>query len=392
MSDALASRFSNYQRIALIAGVIGLGLLTFGAFLNTEGFFESYLYGFLFWLGLSLGSFFILMLQYVAGGPWGTLVRRPMEAAIMVLPVLALLFIPLLFGLGYLYEWTNPEVVQSSTFLIEKTEYLNVPFFIIRSAIYFVIWAGGAFLFTRWSRRQDEGADIFQFLRNVSAPGIIIYILTMTFAAIDWGMSLTPEWFSGMYGVIFMIGQALSAMALAIFVTVFFRDREPFSKVYNAKRLQDLGNFLMAFTMFWAYVQMSQFIIIWSNNVVETASWYVYRTDTQWIWVSAFLLVFHFFVPFLILFSRWVKQKARALIWVAAWMIFARLVDLFWIVVPTFEREGFPLLWTDFAAVVGIGGIWLAVFFARIKQREILPTKDPRVQKDLSGMEAAAHD
>ena len=318
MTEQLASRFSNYQRLALITGVIGLGLLTFGAFLNTEGFFESYLYGFLFWLGLSLGSFFILMLQYVAGGPWGTLVRRPMEAAIMVLPVLALLFIPLLFGLGYLYEWTDQEVVQSSTFLIEKTEYLNVPFFIIRSAIYFVIWAGGAFLFTRWSRRQDEGADIFQFLRNVSAPGIIIYILTMTFAAIDWGMSLTPEWFSGMYGVIFMIGQALSAMALAIFVTVFFRDREPFSKVYNAKRLQDLGNFLMAFTMFWAYVQMSQFIIIWSNNVVETASWYVYRTDTQWIWVSAFLLVFHFFVPFLILFSRWVKQKARALIWVAA--------------------------------------------------------------------------
>ncbi len=392
MSDDLASRFSNYQRIALITGVVGLGLLTFGAFLNPQGFFESYLYGFLFWLGLSLGCFFILMLQYVAGGPWGTMVRRPMEAGIMVLPVLALLFVPLLFGMGYLYEWTNPEVVASSTFLIEKTEYLNVPFFIIRSAIYFTIWVGGAFLFTRWARKQEEGADIFQFLRNVSAPGIIIYILTMTFAAIDWGMSLTPEWFSGMYGVIFMIGQALSAMALAIFVTVFFRNREPFSKVYNAKRLQDLGNFLMAFTMFWAYVQMSQFIIIWSNNVVETASWYVYRTETQWIWVSAFLLVFHFFVPFLILFSRWVKQKARALIWVAAWMIFARLVDIFWIVVPTFEREGFPLYWTDAAAVIGIGGIWLAVFFSRIKQREILPTKDPRIQSALSGMEAAAHD
>ena len=392
MSDDLASRFTNYQRVALITGVVGLGLLAFGAFLNLEGFFESYLYGFLLWLGLSLGCFFILMLQYVAGGPWGTMVRRPMEAGIMVLPVLALLFVPLLFGMGYLYEWTDPEVVASSTFLVEKTDYLNVPFFIIRSAIYFTIWVGGAFLFARWSRKQEEGADIFQFLRNVSAPGIIIYILTMTFAAIDWGMSLTPEWFSGIYGVIFMIGQALSAMALAIFITVLFKDREPFSKVYNATRLQDLGNFLMAFTMFWAYVQMSQFIIIWSNNVVETASWYVYRTDTQWIWVSAFLLLFHFFVPFIILFSRWVKQKARALIWIAAWMVFARLVDVFWIVVPSFEREGFPLYWTDAAAVVGIGGIWLAVFFYRIKQREILPTKDPRVQGALTGMEAAAHD
>ena len=392
MTDDLVLRFTNLQRVALIVGVVGLGLLAFGAFLNPEGFFESYLYGFLFWLGLSLGCFFILMVQYVAGGPWGAMVRRPMEAGIMVLPVLALLFIPLYFGMTYLYEWTDAEAVASSTFLVEKTEYLNVPFFIIRSVIYFAIWAGGAYLFARWSRRQEEGADIFQFLRNVSAPGIIIYILTMTFASIDWAMSLTPEWFSGIYGVIFMIGQALSAMALAIFVTVYFRNREPFSKVYNAKRLQDLGNFLMAFTMFWAYVQMSQFIIIWSNNVVETASWYVYRTDTQWIWVSAFLLLFHFFVPFLILFSRWVKQKARALIWVAAWMIFARLVDLFWLVVPGFDREGFPLLWTDFAAIIGIGGIWLAVFFFRLKQREILPTKDPRVTGALSGMEAAAHD
>ena len=392
MSDELVSRFSSYQRVALIVGVIGLALLTFGAFLNPEGFFESYLYGFLFWVGLSLGCFMILMLQYVAGGPWGALIRRPLEAGIRVLPVMALLFIPLFFGLHYLYEWTDSAVVANSFLLEQKTRYLNIPFFIARSIIYFAIWIGGALLFTRWARQQDEGADIFQFLRNVSAPGIIIYILTMTFAAIDWGMSLTPEWFSGMYGVIFMIGQALSAMALAIFVTVYFREREPFSKVYNAKRLQDLGNFLMAFTMFWAYVQMSQFIIIWSNNVVETASWYVARTETQWIWVSAFLLVFHFFVPFLILFSRWVKQKARALIWVAAWMIFARLVDIFWIVVPTFEREGFPLYWTDFAAVIGIGGIWLAVFFSRIKQRDILPTKDPRISGALSGMEAAAHD
>ena len=392
MTDELASRLSRYQRVALIVGVIGLALLSFGAFLNLEGFFQSYLYGFLFWVGLSLGCLMILMLQYVAGGPWGAMIRRPMEAGIMTLPVMALLFIPLFFALPYLYEWTNPAIVAASTFLQEKTLYLNEPFFIIRSVIYFIVWVSGAFLFYRWSRRQDEGADIAQFLRNVSAPGIIIYILTMTFAAIDWGMSLTPEWFSGMYGVIFMIGQVLSAMVLAIFVTAYFKDREPFSKVYNATRLQDLGNFLMAFTMFWAYVQMSQFIIIWSNNVVETASWYVVRTETAWIWVSAFLLLFHFFVPFLILFSRWVKQKARALIWVAAWMIFARLVDVFWIVVPAFERDGFPLYWTDFAAVIGLGGIWLAVFFARLKGREILPTRDPRISNALSSMEATAHD
>ena len=176
-------------------------------FLNLEGFFQSYLYGFLFWVGLSLGCFMILMLQYVAGGPWGAMIRRPMEAGIMTLPVMALLFIPLFFALPYLYEWTNPAIVAASTFLQEKTLYLNEPFFIIRSVIYFIVWVSGAFLFYRWSRRQDEGADIAQFLRNVSAPGIILYILTMTFAAIDWGMSLTPEWFSGMYGVIFMIGQ-----------------------------------------------------------------------------------------------------------------------------------------------------------------------------------------
>ena len=227
-------------------------------------------------------------------------------------------------------------------------------------------------------------------MRNAGALGLLLFVVTMTFAAFDWGMSLTPEWFSGMYGVIFMIGQAISAVSLLILMLVNFRDVEPLTRVLSDKRLQDFGNFLMAFTMFWAYVQTSQMIILWSNNIVETNTWYVTRFGPGWGWVSGFLLVFHFFVPFLILFSRWVKQKGRALIWVAAWMILMRMVDIYWIVVPTFERGGFPFRLLDVAVVLALGGVWLSFFFRRLKTTSILPAHDPRIEPELTG--ASAHD
>jgi len=386
-------RLTRFQRTATILGVVGivatLILIPFGG--GIEGFYQSYLYGFLFWLGLSLGCLVILMIQHLAGGPWGAMIRRPLEAGTMNLIVMAVLFIPVLLGLGSLYEWTDPEYVATHPVVQAKELYLNVPAFIVRAAVYFATWIILALLFWRWAKRQDEGRAeaLAQHMRNAGALGIILYILTMTFAAFDWGMSLTPDWFSGMYGVILMIGQAISAVSFMIILMTLFWGTPPLSQVLDEKRLQDLGNFLMAFTMFWAYIQASQLIITWSNNTVETSTWYVTRLGPGWGWVGGFLLVFHFFVPFAILFSRWVKRKARALVWVALWMMLMRLVDLFWIIIPTYGREGFPLRLLDVAVVVGLGGIWLAFFFARLKNLSLLPTNDPRIQLHS---EAAAHD
>lgn len=373
----------RFQFISLVVGAGALGFCLIGAIFGLEQFFESYLYGFIFWLGLALGCLILLLLQNIAGGPWGAMIRRPLEAGVMVIPVMGLFFIPVLAGMGYLYEWTDPNVIAANPVIAAKTLYLNVPFFIIRALLYFSVWIGTAWLLVRWSKQQDldDNPKLAEKMRNFSAPGLIFFILTMTFAAFDWGMSLTPEWFSGMYGVIFMIGQAISAVALMIIIVTLFGHFEPLSHVANPKRVQDLGNFLMAFTMFWAYVSASQLIIIWSNNLPETNMWYVIRLNGFWGWISAILLLFHFATPFLILFSRWVKRKVRMLVIIACWMLVMRLVDIFWILVPTFERD-IPFSLLDVAVVVGIGGIWLAVFTAQLKNKPLLPLHDPRLAAD----------
>lgn len=386
---ALSNTFNRVQRTSLIVGGVALAASVLIVLFGGEGFFQSYLYAYLFWLGLALGCMAMLLVQHLVGGSWGAMIRRPLEAGVMVLPLMGILFIPLLLGMGTLYEWTHADVVAASPILQAKTAYLNVPFFIIRALFYFAVWIGGAYLFWRWSQRQDDGdSSVTDKLKRYSAPGLILYILTMTFAAYDWGMSLEPEWFSGIYGVTFMIGQVISSVAFIIGFIVLFNRKEPLSEMADRTRVQDLGNFLMGFTMFWAYVSVSQYIIIWSGNVVETASWYAYRMDGAWRGVALFLLVFHFFVPFLVLFSRWVKQSMRMLVWVAMWMILMRFVDLFWIIVPAFGREGFPLHLLDVVLVVGIGGLWLGAFAYWMKGKSLLPLNDPRIQLG----KASAHD
>ncbi|MEM6427946.1 MAG: hypothetical protein AAF708_01810 [Deinococcota bacterium] len=373
----------RFQMVSLIVGIGGLGFCLVGAIFGLEQFFQSYLYGFIFWLGIALGCLILLLLQNIAGGPWGPMIRRPLEAGVTLIPIMGLFFIPILAGMGYLYEWTNPEVIAVNEIIASKTAYLNVPFFIVRALFYFAVWIGISYLLVSWSQQQDDTNDpkVAEKMRNFSAPGLISFILTMTFAAFDWGMSLTPEWFSGMYGVIFMIGQAISAVAFMIIIMTLFGHFEPLASVANPKRIQDLGNFLMAFTMFWAYVSASQLIIIWSNNVVETNSWYVLRLNGFWGWIGAALLLFHFASPFLILFSRWVKQKVRALVIIACWMLFMRLVDIFWLIVPTYERN-IPFSLLDAAVLVGIGGVWLSIFISRLKDKPLLPLHDPRLASD----------
>lgn len=378
-------RFPRLQSLSLLVGAVALLVsVVLALIVGGESFFEAYLYSYLIWLGLSLGCLVMLFVQHLAGGSWGAMIRRTLEAGVAVLPVLALLFIPILLGLGSLYEWTHEEYVQDMPIVAAKTAYLNIPFFIARAVLYFAVWIGGALYYLRLSNRQDREPDesgrLGFRLRSVSGLWIVLYVLTMTFAATDWGMSLTPEWFSGIYPVILMIGQAISAVAFVIIAMVLLARTNPaLDALLSEKRLQDLGNFLMAFIMFWAYVSFSQLIIIWSNNTVETNNFYVVRLNTDWVYLSAFLLVFGFFAPFVILFSRWVKRKRAALMAVAFFALFVRLADMFWIIVPTFEREGFPLSIFDPLLLVGLGGLWLAVFARSLASRPLLPLHDPRL-------------
>ncbi len=371
------------QHRALIVGLGGLALCLAGALLNSEQFFRSYLLAYLFWIGIALGSLAIVMLHHLVGGGWGSVIRRLLESGTRTLPLMALLFIPLLFGLHDLYIWARPEAVAADALLQHKGLYLNVPFFVVRSVLYFVAWIGAAIFLNRWSLEQDRTGEpaLTRRLRLLSGPGLALYGLTVTFASIDWAMSLEPLWFSTIYGMLFIVGQGLTTLAFVIAATVLLADREPLSKVISPTHLHDLGNLLLSFIILWAYIAFSQYLIIWSGNLPEEIPWILRRTTGGWEWIGLFLVPLHFVLPFLLLLSRGTKRSARMLLRVALVVFLMRIVDLFWIVAPAFHPTGLAVHWMDLAALIGVGGIWIAVFVRQLKGRSLLPLHDPRLRE-----------
>jgi hypothetical protein len=374
------------QTRALIIGLVGLALCVAGAFVNPAQFFRSYLMGYMLWIGTALGCLAIVMLQYLTAGDWGLVIRRVLESATRTLPLMALLFLPLLLGLRELYVWARPDSVAGPAVLQHKRAYLNVPFFLIRAVLYFAVWLALTYFLNKWSREQDRVADPrwLARLRRLSGPGIVLYGLTVTFAAVDWIMSLDPEWFSTIFGVIFMGGQALTAMSFVIVIAALLAERAPMSGAILPGHFLDLGKMLLAFLMFWAYVMFSQFLVIWSGNLADEIPWYLHRLRGGWQWVGVLLIVLSFGLPFLLLLSRFLKQSGLMLALVAGLVFFMRVVDLFWITEPNFYPGRFHLHWMDVVMPIGLGGIWLAVFAWQLKTRPLLPLHDPNLEEVLS--------
>ena len=389
-SEAASRILRRVQLLALIVGVIGLALCAFGAYTSPERFFPSYLFAYLFWFGIALGSLAILMLYHLVGGAWGFPIRRLLESAALTLPLLALLFVPLLFGLGELYQWARPAAVAADPLLQHKQPYLNPPFFIVRAAIYFGIWIGLASFLSRWSLQQDATDDpaLGQRLRYLSRFGLVAYMLTVTFASIDWVMSIEPDWYSTIYGLIYVAGQGLAGFSVAIISAALLKDRQPLAGVITPDTFGDLGGLLMTFVMFWAYVALSQFLLIWSGNLPEEVIWYEHRIHGGWNWIIIFVIAFQFAGPFLLLLARQVKRTARTLAALALAILLVHLADLFWLVVPPFRQAGVSIHWLDAAAPIGIGGIWLAAFAWLLGRRPLLPLHDPR---DTRLQEAIEH-
>lgn len=372
-----------FRRASLFVGGVGLVLSLAGAFLSLEQFWQSYLLAYLFWLEFPLGCLAVLMLNHLVGGRWGFVIRRFMETGAMTLPLMAVLFVPLLFGLNQLYLWTDPDTVAQSELLQHKSVYLNIPFFLARTAIYFVIWIGLAYFLNRWSLAQDRMAEpaFTGRLRRLSAVGIILYVLTATFAAYDWLMSLEPTWYSSIYGVLFIVGHVLATLAFAVIVVRWFSHRQPLLKWVNRSDFNDLGNFMLGFVMIWAYISFSQFLIIWSANIPEEAVWYYHRSQGGWQWVGVVLILFHFALPFLVLLSRRAKRQALLLSVLAVFIICMRLVDLFWLIVPALHPIGLHLHWLDLVLPIALGGIWLTVFAWQLAGKPLLPRHDSHLQE-----------
>ncbi|MCK6625095.1 MAG: hypothetical protein L6R45_07950 [Anaerolineae bacterium] len=378
------SLFNRIQMTALGTGVIGLVLLVVGWFLSPAQFFPAYLVGFILWLQVALGCLGILMIYNMTGGGWGYVTQRILRAGLLTLPLLAVLFIPLLLGLPILYEWARPDAVAHDELLQHKALYLNAPFFIGRAVIYFVVWLGLAFLLNRWLLQLDSSFDIVsgRRLRPLSGLGLGAFGLTITFASIDWMMSIEPHWFSTIYGFMFATGAVAAAFAFAIITLNWLMRHTPLTAAVEALNVNDLGNFLLAGVMLWAYMTLSQYLIIWSGNLAEETPWVFRRTNGGWEFVGFLLTVFHFVIPFLVLLSRTVKRRIRWLVIVASLVLFMRWVDLYWLIIPAYH-ETFYLDWLIIVAPLAIGGLWLAAFIWQLKQKSLLPLYDAGVEEKI---------
>jgi hypothetical protein len=323
------------------------------------------------------------MLHHLVGGGWGFVIRRLLEAGTRTFVVLAALFIPLLFGLPKLYTWAQPAAVAADPELQYKAPYLNVKLFIVRAVIYFVVWIVLAHFLNKWSFEQDRTANpaLTTRLEGLSGPGLILYGLTVTFASVDWAMSLEPHWFSTIYGMLFMIVQALAAMAFVIVVVMLLAQTEPLSRVALPAQLNDLGNLQLMFVMLWAYLAFSQFLIIWSGNLRDEIPWYLRRATGGWAALAVILIVLHFAAPFFLLLLRSVKRRVRVLGAVSVGLIVMSLIDVYWLIVPGFGESGPHLHWMDVLAPIGIGGIWIAAFLWQLAKKPLLPLHDPRFEE-----------
>jgi hypothetical protein len=390
---AAPTKFKPFIMPFAIVGVIGLAVTGFLGMANPQQALHSYLFAYVYWFVIPMGCMGLLMLHHLVGGWWGLPLRRFAEAGTRTLPLTAALFLPVIFGMSKIYSWIydpgqfslTPNDKTNYSF---KLQYLTPHGFFVRAIVYFVIWIGIAFLLNKFSREQDhatdDGTKSALHMEGMSGPGIILYVFALTFAMVDWVMSLEPHWFSTIYGLLFTVISALTAMSLMIVLLRHVADYEPIASVVTPQLFNDLGNLMLAFTMLWAYMSFSQFLIIWAGNIKDEIPWYMVRAFGGWGTLAAFLIVMHFALPFLLLLQRGVKRRLRRLSIVTGMMLILSAIDVYWLIVPAYEQKGPALHLTDIFSFIGIGGLWLAFYFWQIGRMPILPLNDPRFEGALA--------
>ena len=382
---------------ALIAGAVGLVVCAIGFVVDRDHLFRAWLIAYLLFLSIALGSMALMMVQHLSGGTWGVF-RRVFEASSRTIPFLAVLFIPVILGMGSLYVWTHEDHVQADEILRHKAPYLNTPFFIARAVFYFAVWAALSWFLNRLSARQDTGdLSVNTTIQRLSGAGLVIYALTVTFAGVDWIMSLNPHWYSTLFGFLMMGGQGLAALAFTIVISTFLVRREPMATLLRPHHFHDLGKLMFAFVMLWAYFNFSQFLLTYAANLIEEIPYMITRMNHGWQYLAVFLIVFHFAVPWLLLLSRRTKRTPERLVIIAAWILFVRYADFYMMVTPEFASSGenlhllageheshFFIHWLDLAAPLAVGGLWLWMFFTELRKRPLLAVGDPYLRESLA--------
>src|SRR5215813_180994 len=380
---------AELMRLRNIAGIVGavlVALLLLGFLIDRDQFFHAYLIGFIFWTGITLGSLALLSLQHLTGGAWGLVIRRVLEASTRTLPLVIILFVPIALGLKHIYPWTSSELMGRTAALQGKAaHYLKPSLFVLRAAIYFAIWFVLAWFLNRWSLQQDRepSRGVRRRMQMLSGPALVLFVLTVTFASIDWVMSLDPTWSSTIFGLIFVAAWAMSALAFTIVVTSWLSNREPMDRVMQPSHFHDLGNLTLTLVMLWTYFSFSQYLIIWSGNLPEETVWYVARKHGGWGVIAIAIVILQFAFPFLVLLSRAAKKSSDRLASLAVLILLMRFVDAVWLIEPAFNQEHFHVSWMDEVAPIAIGGLWLAAFSWQLQKRALVPINDPQLEQAL---------
>jgi len=367
-------------RSLVVGAIFGIIAVIFGI-TSPDQFFRSYLLAYMLWLGVALGCLAFLMIQHLTGGTWGAVIQRMLEAGSGTMPLMAVLFVPIVLGMRRLYIWSDPAFQGKEEHLkVLSQHYLNPSGFVIRAVIYFAIWLGLIYALRSWSREQDNPpVRKVPKLRALSAPGLVLFAFSVSFAVIDWVMSLTPPWSSTIYAMIFMAGECLTALCFVVAVAAMLYKYQPMATLLKGEDVADHGKLMLAFVMLWAYFSFSQLLIIWSGNLPEEIPFFTRRFVGGWQQVGVFLALFHFAIPFVLLLSRGFKRNPRRLVKLAVWLMLARYVDLYWYIAPAFHASIY-YHWLDLVLPVGMGGLWMALFFRNLKARSLLPAYDPRAQ------------
>jgi len=377
--------------LPLIVGVIGLAVAAMGWASDSHQFYFSYLIGWAFCLSIAVGAYFFVIIQHLTKARWSVVIRRIPETLMWSFPLLAVLGIPVLLGMHDLYHWTHHDLFDpmSETYdpvIAGKEGYLNTPFFLARVAFYFLIWTWISFKLYTLSIRQDNDPDpsIPKLQRKYSAIGLGLGAVITAFASFDILMSLDPHWFSTIFGIYFFAGSFMTIMAVMILVAFFAQKGGMLSTQIKVDHFQDLGKFMFAFTVFWAYIGFSQYMLIWYGNLPEETVFYRHRLEHGWETYSAILLLGHFVVPFMLLIGRWAKRFLPYLATLAVWMLVMQWFDMFWIIKPVFGADHASISLYDIAAWFGLAGVFTAAFVYRFNRHATVPQNDPRLHKSLS--------
>lgn len=386
ITDSLQfSADSKLPRNLFAVGAIGLIASAIGYFTNQDHFFFSYLVSFTFFTGIALASVFMVMFHHITKSKWGVTVRRIPETFGSNLWIWGIFIIPVILGMYNLYHWTHEDAVAADKILKGKSSYLNTPFFIIRQVIYFAIWGFVGNKLYKASVELEKTGDwgITTLMRKVSAPAIPIFGFSIAFASFDWLMSLDPHWFSTMFGVYFFAISFQSFWAIMILM-IFFLHRNGYLKnTITQVHIYDLGAWMFAFTVFYAYIAFSQFLLIYYANLPEETLWFYHRLEGSWSYIAYGLLIFRFLLPFLTLLNREQKHRKAVLTFVASTVVIMHFLEIYWIAMPTLNAHGIHFSWIDVSTFVGLGGIFFGLFFWKFQKNSMIPENDPKLEACL---------